>query len=101
MDYDEWRSEDYDYVQEQECLGCENQKNKLVQSRFFLEEIVEQLYTRSSFDKKKFDHCMEELCHYLNVKYEGKQLQFEKKKEILYISDWMNHNTQFLKQLVK
>ena len=73
---------------------------KLEQAAHFMEEIVKQLYMKEPLNLEILDHCIAEICHYLNVKLGVGSLQIVRKKEISYISDWMEHNNKFLKSLI-
>lgn len=82
------------------CPECDENKYRLKEAAHFMEEIVKQLYMKEPLDMEKLDDCISEICHYLNVKLGIESLQIVRKKEISYISDWMQDSNQFLKSLI-
>lgn len=101
MDYDSWKTGYYDYNKEINCHYCEEKQHKINEAKHFMEEIVKQLYMKGPLDIEILDHCVSEICHYLDVRLGIESLQIERKKTIPYISDWIQENNNFLNTLVK
>jgi len=83
-----------------ECTECDKKMKRMEHAAEFLESIVKQLYTREPLDSVKLDSHLEELCSYLDVKFEYPELEIERKKPI-WLKTWMDDSVSHMQQLRK
>lgn len=50
-----------------ECYLCDDTYKKLDTAKYWLESIIEQLYSNDPIDPVKFEDHLEELCHQLEM----------------------------------
>lgn len=100
-------SYDYDsaYEPEYRCKKCEEKEQMLDEAAHFMQGIIDQLYSRDTLDKPVLQHCIEELCSILQIKTQHSTLQIARQKPQSnkvepFISDWMQFNDAYLKELV-
>lgn len=76
--------EDYFYEPDHCCRQCDEKDQVIDESEEFLDEIVQQLYSKESLNKAVLQHCLEELCFRLKVKLPMGELQVDRKKSELF-----------------
>jgi hypothetical protein len=82
-----------------ECFDCMKKENVLVDAKYWLSEVVRQLYSGEYFDSDDFEHCLEELAATCGLKIPIIELNIERRK-IIDIDQWKQWNLQHLKRLM-
>ena len=73
--------EDVDYSDHRPtCRQCEENWQKIDDAAHFLQEVVKQLYSTKDLDVDILEHCLDEMCHILNVKMCPGDIQIERSK---------------------
>ena len=94
---------DFGLYEEKQCRHCDDNKYRLNEVAHFMEEVLKQLYIKENpVNEDILDHCLSEMCYYLNVKLPTQTLQVVRKIRMTdYLSEWKNQNNNFLNTLVK
>jgi hypothetical protein len=50
------------------CYQCEERDKKIDEVRDFFSGVLDQLYTPGRYNSEIMEHCIEELCEYLDIK---------------------------------
>lgn len=96
-DYDNARQDVYhsDMHDRQQALMNEQ---IIDESREFLDAIVKQLYSKEDLNKGNLEHCIDELCHLLQVKMIKEELNIQRPmRRKPFFSDWVMFNNEQLK----
>lgn len=85
-----------------ECHCCASTRYAIQDSREFLDEIVKQLYSDEPLSRAKLEHCLEELCHKLDVEYPNGEIKVARyKRSTPVIEMWKEYNQEYLNQLAR
>ena len=74
---------DIDCDTKAECEFCTDAEDKKQEASEFMKDLVKQLYSQNPIDKYKLENCLDELCHYFNIKLNPNDLHIQKTKEVL------------------
>jgi hypothetical protein len=81
--YYNYDAEEYCTDDEFKCRKCEEKEERLEQAGSFLKEVIEQIYSKKALDNAILEHCLDELCAYLDVQAKIGELQIERKGSAL------------------
>lgn len=72
---------DDDYYEQikPDCSECYELKKQISISADLLEQVLDQLYGRRTYDELKLEGCLDELCDFLNVRTYSGDLQIQSK----------------------
>ncbi len=89
--YDDYDPSDF-YNERPECKDCLEKEQMFDEASEYLEEIVQQLYSKDPINYSDLEHCLDELCHYLKVKTIPGDLTICRKQEELklVVPRWLN-----------
>ncbi len=92
------------------CNQCNSYESKLENVKYWLEYLMDQIYSKSTFDEGEFENCLEELCDSVDMKLPKEQLCITRKNPApsasnpvmkeFDIEGWKTWNNEYLKQLV-
>ena len=90
-----------------ECGRCHEKDQTIDNANDFLDEIVKQLYTPQSLDMQNLCHCIEELCHILDLKMPKSNIQIAQTDpkawvddQLPYIKTWIELNNRYLAKTI-
>lgn len=70
------------YEPEHECSDCVKKEIKIEDVTQYMQEVVKQIYSKSTLDVGVLEHCLDELCHFFKVRpyvnAEGPEIQRKK-----------------------
>jgi hypothetical protein len=95
-------SEDY-YFCDQECYDCQTKQDTIDEVKYWLNIVVEQIYSTSELNEASFEDDLDELCTLLKIKLpKGAPQIVRKPKEAPmpeYVSHWLQFNKSHLETL--
>ena len=59
----------------------DNEQEKKQDAAEFMSEVVKLLYSDAPIDKSELENCLDELCHYFNIKLDPRDLCIEKQQK--------------------
>ena len=101
--YDVWKQRGWDdFSIPTLCKQCEKTEQDLDHAREYLEQVIHEIYSTGSLDKRKLEHALDELCWVLNVKTNDGEIQVDRKgaKNVFFL-DLMKLNNDLLKQIAQ
>ena len=98
---------DYEDIDHRTCYKCHEQNKICIEARDFVEEIVKQLYTPQSLNMDILCHCIEELCHVLDIKMPKTDIQICQTDpktwvnyQLPYVKTWIENNNKHLAKTI-
>ena len=83
-----------------ECRECLQKEQVFDSGNEYLQEIIDQLYSKEPLDKSKLEHCLDELCFLLKVKMKKTDLNIQRpEKQKDSFQSWIEFNNQYIKQM--
>jgi hypothetical protein len=76
--YDRYLDYDVDIDPIAICLDCEKSEKRLSVAAYWMESILEQLYSNEPLDTKQFEDHLDECCHQLQISIPKKPIRINK-----------------------
>jgi|ERR1700720_4627004 len=64
-----------------ECYDCSKKQEEIKEIKYWIQALVEQLYSSDQLDLLDFENCLSELCFPLGIKMPVKTLTISRKKQ--------------------
>ena len=95
---------------ENECFNCSVKENKMHDIKYWFRQVLEQLYSTDNLEIDSLERCVQEMCSLIGMKIpqqdicikrmkDKKDVQVYNIKPHTIISEWLEFNNSYLKQL--
>jgi molybdopterin/thiamine biosynthesis adenylyltransferase len=84
----------------EECFDCMHKENKIDDIKYWLTNLLEQLYSDEKLDIQDAENCLEELCGVVGIKIPKRDIAIERKhflKVPEVVQSWIQWNNQYIK----
>jgi hypothetical protein len=89
--------------EEPTCYSCQLHQERLDEVKYWLTEVIKQLYATDSLNREDFENALDELCVIVGIKLPQSPIQIQRNEskvvDFNLIETWKKWNNNYLKEL--